>query len=316
MARKTNITYDQVAAVCESLAAVNAPITIGAVREKLVVGSPNTIHPYLKAWKANVPKAAAPVIELPETITRELSAWVTRAAAASRADVEIRLAVADTEAADLAQAGQALEAERDELQEQITALTTQRDQAEATALERAGEIERLSRENERERKLAGDAQIEAAQAKLKADDQLEKISDLKGVNSHLTLALETETARRVDAEKAAAVLLSERDAARKEAEEERTRIKGLQAHLDAAIAKTEQTRADYEKRIAETVDASGKAVASERAAADIERAAAQSALMENAGLRAKLESAEHVNARLESEVEKLIIRLDKMPNAG
>lgn len=312
---RAGITYDQVAAAADALLAATGSATLKAVRERIGSGGMGTIHKHLTAWNANRPKEPVPPVELPADLVRGFSAWVTQAATAARADAEERLVQAQAEALELSRSGEQLEAERDELQDQIAALTTERDKAQATATAHAAEIERLSKEVDRERDLAGKAQVDAAEARLKVDAQTGQLADMKATIEKLNATLETERQARIAAELSAGVLKAERDAARKEAEDEGIRIKSLQAHLDAALAKTEKTRTDYEKRLADTVEASGKATASERAAADIERAAAQSALMENAGLKAKLESSENIQVRLQSEVEKLIARLGNSGNS-
>lgn len=312
---RAGITYDQVAAAADALIAEIGSATLKAVRERLGSGGMGTIHKHLATWQANRPKQVAPVVELPVAIARELNTWVIQAATAARAESEESALQAQAAAAELARAGEVLEADLDDSLEQVVALTTERDKAQATATAHAAEIERLSKEVDRERDLAGKAQVDAAEARLKVDAQTGQLADMKATIEKLNATLETERQARIAAELSAGVLKAERDAARKEAEDEGTRIKSLQEHLDAALVKTEQTRTDYEKRLAYTVEASGKATASERAAADIERAAAQSALMENAGLKAKLESSENIQVRLQSEVEKLIARLGNSGNS-
>jgi colicin import membrane protein len=296
---RIGITYDQVAAAADALLSENSAVTLKAVRDKLGTGGMGTIHKHLTAWQANRPKPVAPAVVLPADITRELNAWVIQAATAARAEAEENLVQVQASAFELARAGEAIEAERDDLLEQISALTTERDQEQATAKARAAEIERLTNEIERERKLAGDAQIEAAQAKLKVEDQTGKVNDLKEVVQQLKSSLEEEAAGRVKAEKEAAVLLSERDAARKETQAEKERIQGLQAHLDTAHAENRQLRVDYEKRLADSAEAAGKAIAMERSAADKAGEAAKVAAVENADLKARLDAAEKTIARLD-----------------
>jgi colicin import membrane protein len=285
---RLGITYDQVAAAADALAANGGSATLKAVRDKLGTGGMSTIHKHLATWQANRPKQVAPVVELPGAITRELNAWVIQAATAARAESEESALQAQAAAAELARAGEVLEAERDELQQQIAELTTERDKAQATAAAHAAEIERLAKEVERERDVAGKAQIEAAQAKNRVESQTQLISELKETASKLNTTVASETDRRIKAEKDAAVLLAERDAARKEAEEERTRIAGLQRHLDTAHDKAEKMQAEYEKRLG-----------AERTAAEKSGAEAKASAVESANLKARLEAAEATIARLE-----------------
>jgi colicin import membrane protein len=285
---RVGITYDQVAAAADAIAADGGSATLKAVRERLGTGGMSTIHKHLATWLANRPKQVAPVVELPGAIARELNSWVVQAATAARAESEESALQAQAAAAELARAGEVLEAERDELQEQIAELTTERDKAQATAAAHAAEIERLAKEVERERDLAGKAQIEAAQAKNRVESQTQLISELKETASKLNTTVASETDRRIKAEKDAAVLLAERDAARKEAEEERTRIAGLQRHLDTAHEKAEKMQAEYEKRLG-----------AERNTAENSGAEAKASAVENADLKARLEAAAVTIARLE-----------------
>jgi colicin import membrane protein len=85
--------------------------TIRAVREKLGdTGSPNTIHKHLTAWREARPVAAAAAPELPQALTAAIAAEIERAASQARGEIEGRLVQAQAEAAELAAAGEALEA--------------------------------------------------------------------------------------------------------------------------------------------------------------------------------------------------------------
>jgi chromosome segregation ATPase len=276
---RPGITYQQVAAAADALAAENTKPALPALRERLGTGSMNTIHRHLTAWQANRPKSAAPAIELPQEVMRGLNAWATQAATAARAEVEDTLVHAQTAAVELAKAGEAIEVERDELLDQLAVLTTARDQALATAQERSAEIARLTHDIERERHLASAAQIEAVQARLKLDAQAEQLADLKAANAKLTDAVDAERHARIKAERDAAVLTAERDAARADADAERVRIQGLQGHLDRAHHDMEALRADCETRLAAA-----------RAAADKAANESRSMEVENARLQAKFDA--------------------------
>ncbi|SFM24194.1 replication region DNA-binding N-term, partial [Desulfomicrobium norvegicum] len=151
MARE-GITYDQVAQVADKMVADGHQPTIRAVRDALGTGSPNTVHAHLQAWRAARPQAQAQAPELPSELVLALAQEIERAAARARSEVEGRLVDAQAEAGDLATAGAALEAELAEAMIRVEALTTERDQAQATALERAAEIQRLVEAVDRERR--------------------------------------------------------------------------------------------------------------------------------------------------------------------
>jgi chromosome segregation ATPase len=126
MARQ-GITFEQVAAAADALVGAGQQPTIRAVRERLSTGSPNTIHKHLTAWRQARTVAAAAAPELPKALTAAIAAEIERAAARARAEIEAQLAQAQGEAAELAAAGEALEAERDALAEQVAELTRERD---------------------------------------------------------------------------------------------------------------------------------------------------------------------------------------------
>lgn len=140
MARE-GVTYEQVKAAAEELVGEGREPSIRAVRERLRgTGSPNTIHRHLTKWRDSRPDAPAPTMDLPASIQREINGEIQRAASQARAEVEAQLAEAKTEAADLAAAGETLEAERDTLAEQLAALTSERDVLAGKAAEQLAEI--------------------------------------------------------------------------------------------------------------------------------------------------------------------------------
>lgn len=206
MARE-GITYEQVAAAADALVAEGKQPTIRAVREQLRgTGSPNTIHRHLSDWRAARPQAVAAAPELPGSIIREIRQEIERAAAQARAGIEERLVQVQAEAADLAAAGEALEAERDGLLEQIAVLTSERDRLAGQAAEQAAEIVRQGEEIERERRAAENARIEVAQNRLKIEAQGEAVAEHRAEVERLRAALEEERQARTEAERQQAVL--------------------------------------------------------------------------------------------------------------
>jgi len=170
MAGRTGVTYEQVASAADSLVGAGRHPSITAVREALGnTGSPNTIHKHMSKWRAARPQAVAAAAELPAELIAALAGELTKAAATARGSIEGDMAQAQTEAAELASVGEALEQERDALLDQVSALTTERDQAQATSAERYSEIERQATVIAREQMAAENARIELAKAQLKIE---------------------------------------------------------------------------------------------------------------------------------------------------
>jgi chromosome segregation ATPase len=211
MAGKTGITYSEVQAAADALVAEKQEPTIKSVRDRLRTGSPNTIHRHLRKWREARPEAPAATVDLPQSIIREINGEIQRAATAARAEVEAQLARALAEAAELSATGEALEAERDALTEQLAALTSERDVQAGKAAEQAAEIERLSLELERERKAAEDARIEVAQGRLAADALGKQLEELRADLARLRDESTQERQARIEAERNLAGAAAARD---------------------------------------------------------------------------------------------------------
>ncbi len=232
MGRK-GITYEQVRAAVEALEAERpGSATLEKVRVKLGnTGSHGTIHRMMTQWRDARPQAATPPVSLPSDVERALGAWVTQASTSIRAEAEERALQFQAAADELARAGEELEAERDQLLADIAALTTQRDQEQATASERAVEIQRLLADVDRERSLAGAAQREAAGAKLKADSQVEHLAEMRTRVESLSKALDAEREARTAANSKAAVLDSQLTSSHAETDAVRAQVTLLQQDL-------------------------------------------------------------------------------------
>jgi len=151
---RDGITFEQVAAAAEALVGEGQQPTIRAMRERLGGGSPNTIHKHLTAWREARPVAAAAAPGLPQTLTAAIAAEIERAAAKARAEIEGRLLQAQAEAAELAAAGDAIEAERDALADQVAKLTRERDVLTGKAEQQAADLADAQQRIEREQQAA------------------------------------------------------------------------------------------------------------------------------------------------------------------
>jgi colicin import membrane protein len=241
---RQGITFEQVAAVADALAGEGQQPTIRAVRERLGdTGSPNTIHKYLVTWREARPVPPADAPELPHTLTAAIANEIERAAARARAEIEGRLVQAQAEAVELAAAGEMLEAERDELIEQVAELTRQRDTLAGKAAQQAADLSEAQQRIDREQHAAESARVELATARLKVEAQAERVNELTAELERLRAALAEAQQGRIAAEQQAAVLSarldacadarSERDEALKAAAEAREQAARLAGQIDA-----------------------------------------------------------------------------------
>lgn len=293
---RVGITFEQVAAAADSLLGAGKQATIQAVRESLGTGSPNTVHKHLTAWRAARPQAISAAVELPGELVSALGAEIARAASKARSEVEGQLVQSQTEAADLSAAGEALEIERDDLLEQVTALTTERDQAQATATERALEIERQVQTIQREQQAAESARVELAKAQLKIEAGVERAQELTSEIQRLRTAFEAAQAGRQAAEQAAAVSAAQLTSEQAKSADLANRLVTTEKSLQKANETTEKAqRATEDARVSEKsvqaqLDAVNRDLEALRASEKESRTEAKKSAAEAAELRGKLAS--------------------------
>lgn len=144
---KPGVTFEEVAEAAQQIEAEGKSATIRAVREKLGdKGSPNTIHKHLTQWRGEVPAEKASTHQVPELIAQAWAKEIKAVEDKARAEVLDVARRATEEATELAKAGEALEAERDELASIVDELKTARDVASGKAESYAQEIERMRAE--------------------------------------------------------------------------------------------------------------------------------------------------------------------------
>ncbi len=182
---REGITYDQVATAANRITAEGQRATIRTVRDALGTGSPNTIQRHLAAWRAVHPQTSGAAPELPEALVHAIAAEIAKAAASARTELEAQLIEAQTEAAELAKAGEALEAERDDLREQVAQRTLERNLAQSAEVERRVEVQDLKQDLERERKQAEEARREAATALGRLEALTEKAAETQAERDQL-----------------------------------------------------------------------------------------------------------------------------------
>ena len=266
MARE-GITFEQVAAAADGLAGEGQQPTIRAVRERLGTGSPNTIHKHLTAWREARPVAAATAPELPHALAASISAEIERAAAQARGEIQGRLVQAQAEAAELAAAGEVIEAERDALAEQVATLTTERDtlagkaaqQAAAffggrAGAQQAADLTEAQQRIEREQQASEAARVELAKLQLKTEAQAERQAEQATELERLRAALKEAQQGRTAAEQQAAVLGAKLEAASDRANRAEARAEQIeqQAAKAAQVHETARAAAVQETRQAQT----------------------------------------------------------------
>ncbi len=117
------------------------------------------------------PQGNVAPIEISAALQAALSAEISCAVMAAVEDAEQRLSVANSEAADLANAGSALEAERDELLAQVKALQSERDVLHGKAAQLSNDLLEQSGQLAEAQAAAEAARVEQAKALLKVEAQ-------------------------------------------------------------------------------------------------------------------------------------------------
>ncbi len=260
------ITFEQVAATADALMGQGQRPTIRAIRDALGTGSPNTVHKHLTAWREAHPQPVATGSALSVGLTSAFTAEIERAAAQARAEIKTLLAQAQTDAADLAGAGEVLEAEMAELVGRITALTSERDTIASKAAQQAADLSVQAQRIEREQVSAQAARLEAATARVKIEAQaeIERLRATLDENRHARQQAEQAIAFAVAAAKLG-------DMADRAAKAE-TRIKQMEKQTKTAVFNlfsanaSVQARQTLIKSAARELDDAKKAAAGARAA--------------------------------------------------
>jgi hypothetical protein len=229
MARQ-ELTFDEVTAAAISLQNDGKRVTIEAVHDFLGTGSPNTIHKHLTVWRAShAQPAEAPKADIPESIVAALGSWAQQFAEDAGAGVRDALAQAESDMEALLKSGEQLEAERAELLAQVAGVTTERDQALATATERGEAIERLTIQLRDARQVATDALVGKAKDQLAIEGKDAQLADLRLQIERNVAASATLSDARLAAEMELIGAVTARDSFAAE-------IKDLRAQLDASKA--------------------------------------------------------------------------------
>jgi chromosome segregation ATPase len=284
---RPGITYDQVASVADAIIGEGQQPTINAVRDRIGTGSPNTIHKHLTAWRAARPQATAAAPELPASLTTAIATEIERTAASARAEIEIKLVQTQAEAVELSSVGEALEAERDGLIEQVAELTTERDTLAGKAEQQAADIKAQAERIEREQQAAEAARVELAKAQLKIESSTERLVEQAAEVERLRATLETESRARIAAEQQAAVLSAKLESMTERATKSEARAERIEKQSQQSAQELNSARSQVQAHQSE-LSAAGRELDAAQNNVREASAEAKQAREEAAELRGKL----------------------------
>jgi colicin import membrane protein len=284
---RPGITYDQVASVADAIIGEGQQPTINAVRDRIGTGSPNTIHKHLTAWRAARPQATVAAPELPASLTTAIATEIERAAASARAEIENKLVQAQAEAVELSSVGEALEAERDELFEQVAELTTERDTLAGKAEQQAADIKTQAERIEREQQAAETARVDLAKAQLKVESGTERLVEQASEIERLRVALDSESKARIAAEQQAAVLTARLDSMTDRATKAELRLERVEKQCEQIRQDLDSARNQVQARQSE-LSAAGRELDAAQIKVREAEAETKQAREEAAELRGKL----------------------------
>lgn len=234
------VTFDEVAAAAARLQNDGEPITIEAVREVLDAGSTNAIHKHLTLWRIHhAEPAEPPKAALPPSLLAALGDWAKDYAEEAGSGARDELARTESDMEALLESGEQLEAERDDLLDEVSNLTIARDQALATIAERAEDIERLTAELRDARRIATDALVGKAKDQLAIEGKDSQLADLRAQMERNVATSASQSDARLSAEMELVGATTARDNFAAEA-------KDLRARLDACIAERSALRAEVD----------------------------------------------------------------------
>jgi len=234
------VTLDEVAAAAARLQNDGEPVTIEAVRDVLGSGSTNAIHKHLTLWRIHhAEPAEPPKAALPPALLAALGNWAKDYAEEAGASTRDELARSESDMEALLESGEQLEAERDDLIEEVSDITISRDQALATLAERAEDIERLTVELRDARRIATDALVGKAKDQLAIEGKDSQLADLRAQMERNVSSSSAQSDARLSAEMELIGAVTARDNFAAEA-------KDLRARLDACIAERSALRAEVD----------------------------------------------------------------------
>lgn len=217
------ITFDEVAAAAVNVQNDGQPVTIDAVRAALGGGSPATIQKHLAEWRASTAAPVeAPQPQMPEALVAALGDWAKQFAEQSGSGPREALAQAESDMETLRQAGE-------ELENELSDTTVERDRARAEASDRGEEITRLEAELRHARQIAADALVGKAKDQLAIDGKDAQLADLRTQLERNVAGTAAQSDARLAAEMELVGATTARDNFAAEVKEVRTQLEALRA---------------------------------------------------------------------------------------
>jgi len=230
------VTFDDVTAAATGLQNDGQPVTFETVRDALGGGSLSAIGKHLAAWRADNAKPAEPVgAVLPESLLAELTRWAQQHAEQAGGGARDALAQSEREMDALLNAGEQLEAERDELQAGLTA-------ARIEGEERDERIERLSAEVRQAKQLAADALVGKAKDQLAIEGKDAQIADLRAQVERYVANASADSDARLAAQMELVGAVTARDNLAAELQDLRAQLESARADRSALRAELEAQR--------------------------------------------------------------------------
>ena len=269
---RIGVSYDEVKAAALAILATGEQPSLRSVRDALGRGSNTTISGHMARWRATeqpIPEEVPPP-DVSASVASAIQDDKERAIAAARAPLLARIASMEGEAQLVRDESNASEDEIERLQDQVAILTTERDQAQALAGERAEEIRRLTDALVTERTAKDALVLQAATLQLKADAQSEQLTELKTALATAQSELSTAAKGRQAAETRLAGLEAKEAAERARADELANRVKRIEQRAEELDQRAQE--AEKEAKVA-IRDANMQRLTAEATQARLEAAA-------------------------------------------
>lgn len=200
MPREASITYEEVAAIAETIKAAGGKPSPRQIRERHGSGSLGTIHRLFQQWEAGLGRHAEGSVALPAPLQRAILDFVAHEVAAARANLEAKLADALVAANDLATENERQARRVDVLEDTSEVLRAEKATLTGKVAQLAADLDVTRDEAAQERRTAEATRTDLAKATLR----LEAIPALEKDIERLRNAIDAERTARTDAERAAA----------------------------------------------------------------------------------------------------------------